>query len=55
MKIDPKTMNIDAVREALAERGKALDKDVNEGLKKLSDFEKGLEKLKKSRDELTAR
>ena len=55
MKIDPKTMNIDAVREALAERGKSLEKDVNDGLKKLTDFEKGLEKLKIARDELTAR
>ena len=55
MKIDPKTMNIDAIKEALAERGKSLEKDVNDGLKKLTDFEKGLEKLKNARDELTAR
>ena len=55
MKIDPKSMNINAIQEALSERGKALEKDVNEGLKKLTDFEKGLEKLKNTRDELAAR
>ena len=55
MKIDPKSMNINAIQEALAERGKILEKDVNEGLKKLTDFEKGLEKLKNTRDELAAR
>jgi len=55
MKIDPKTMNMDAIREAVAERGKILEKDVQEGLKNLSDFEKSLKKIKNTRDELAAR